>query len=99
MYIPKDVMPGHDRHDRFLGDGIRVVGDSAAGGVVLVFEHVAAKDVPGDVEQSRLRRGEEGLPDAAADVVVVVVRYLFLVIGPDFLFSFVNHFAVLWSVE
>ena len=63
VFFHQGELPGHDRHDCFLGDGIRVVGDSAAGSVVLVFEHVAAKDVPGDVEQSRLRRGEEGLPE------------------------------------
>ncbi len=92
----------HDGHGRLLRDGVAVIGDAGAGGVVLGFIDVAAEQVAADLEEVFLAGRKEILPDAAPDIEPVVVRNLFLVVRPDLLFALVNHFfsviAVLSSV-
>ena len=92
----------HDGHRRLLRDGVAMIGDARAGGVVLGFVDVATEQVAADREEIFLGSREEILPDAAPDIEPVVVRNLFLVVRPDLLFALVNHFfsviAVLSSV-
>lgn len=73
-------LAGDDSHDRLLRDRVTVIGYTSAGGVVFSLEYVLAQLIPCDVQESRLGSGEETLPDATADIEIVVVRYLFLVI-------------------
>ena len=81
----------HDGHGRLLRDGVAVIGDAGAGGVVLGFEDVTPEQVPADGEEILLAGREEILPDAAPDIEIMVVRYFLLVVRPDFLFSLVDH--------
>ena len=69
-----------DRHHGLLRDGVRVVGDATTSGVMLSLEYILAQFLPCYPQESRLRSREESLPDAAADVKIVIVRYLFLVV-------------------
>ena len=91
VFFHQCKLPGNYGHGSFLRNGVRVVGYAAAGGVMFGFKYIFAKLVPCDVKESGFRCRKERLPDAASDVEIVVVRYFFLVLRPDFLFSFVNH--------
>ena len=73
-------LAGDDGHGRLLRNGVAVIGDAAAGGVVRRLVEVLAEQVPDDFDEMRLGGGEETLAYAAADVEPVVVRNLFLVI-------------------
>lgn len=69
-----------DSHHGLLWNGVRVVGDAAASGVMLRLEYVLAQFLPCYPQESRFRSQEESLSDAAADVEIVIVRNLFLVV-------------------
>ena len=76
----KGELARDDGHHGLLWNGVAVVGNASASGVMLGLEYVLAKNVPRDVEEGSLRCREETLPDATADIEIMVVRYLFLVL-------------------
>ncbi len=86
-------LSGDNRHRRLLGDGVRMVGDTSAGRMVLRFKDVLAEPVPRYFEKGGFRSREKALSDTAADIEIMIVRNLFLVLGPDFLLAFVNHIS------
>ena len=72
-----------------------MVGYASAGGMVLGFKDILAQLIARDIQESCFRGWEERLPYAASYIEIMVFRYLFLVLGPDFLFSFVNHLLMI----
>ena len=87
----KRELARHYGHGCFLRNGIGMVGDSSAGGMVGGFIDVLAQHISAYLQEVMLRRGEETLPDAAPNIEPVIVRNLFLVIRPYFLFALINH--------
>ncbi len=84
-------LAGDDGHRSLLRDGVGMVGDAAAGGVMLSLEYVLAQPVSRYVQERSLGGREKTLPDAASHVEIVVVGNVFLVVRPDLLFAFVDH--------
>ena len=77
-------LPRHHRHDGLQRHDVRMVADARARGVQRVVEHVAPQVVVQDVEEGLFASREKVLPDAAAGIVVAVVRNLLLVLVPAF---------------
>ena len=78
-------------HGCFLWNCIGMIGYSSAGGVVGGFIDVPAQHIAAYLQEVMFRRGEETLPDATPYIEPVIVRNLFLVIRPYFLFALIYH--------
>ena len=79
-------LPRHNGHDRIVQHDVGVVSDARTRGVGRVVVQVASQLLAQNPHEGPFRSGEKVLPDAAAQIVVVVVGNLFLIFLPGIAF-------------
>ena len=84
----------HDGHGRLKGHHVGVVADARAGVLVRRVVDILPEVIAHDVQEGRLRPGEEGLPDATSLVEEVVICDFLLIFVPKTFF----HLKGLWVI-